>query len=378
MTSTAYSKTGSQPGTRPLRVLHAPVNVGNQPWSLSRAERRLGLKSDLVTNYQTWLGYPADRVLSSIGDRSLRGLARRTLAGLASSFSYDVVHYYFGRSLLYWDDLPKFNRFPFADLHLARRLGRRVFMTLQGCDVRLAHESNKRYAYTPCAEGRCTAFQACLQQYDKQRHRLIDEILPLCDRIFYLNPEIGRYVPSATFLPYANVDIDSIEVIPPRVGGRPRIVHSPSDASLKGTALILDALEKLKSSYDFELILVQNKSHSEAMEIYKAADIAVDQVLFGWYGGFSVEIMAMGKPVACYIREEDLGVVPRALRDELPVLRIHPETLVSDLARILDRRDEWVGIGAKSRAFAERWHDPNVIAARMVEVYRSPASALFD
>ena len=46
-----------------MRVLHAPVNIGNQPWVLSRQERKLGVKSDLVLNYNTWINYNADRVL---------------------------------------------------------------------------------------------------------------------------------------------------------------------------------------------------------------------------------------------------------------------------------------------------------------------------
>ena len=51
----------------PLRVLHGPVNVGNQPWHLSRAERALQNESDLVVNYGTWLQYPADRTLAPYG-----------------------------------------------------------------------------------------------------------------------------------------------------------------------------------------------------------------------------------------------------------------------------------------------------------------------
>ena len=47
-----------------MRVLHGPVNVGNQPWVLSRYERLLGAQSDVVVNYSTWLGYQVDRCLS--------------------------------------------------------------------------------------------------------------------------------------------------------------------------------------------------------------------------------------------------------------------------------------------------------------------------
>src|ERR1700742_1563211 len=149
-----------------MRVLHGPANVGNQPWELSRAERELGLKSDLVVNYGTWLHYPSDRILSKPGDKSFFSRIHRSLFGLSAPLRYDVLHYYFGRTFMLWDDLGaklgERDDIVLADLHLARRLGRRIFMTLQGCDIRLAAESNRINAITPCAEGKCPAFSTCV------------------------------------------------------------------------------------------------------------------------------------------------------------------------------------------------------------------------
>jgi glycosyltransferase involved in cell wall biosynthesis len=141
--------------------------------------------------------------------------------------------------------------------------------------------------------------------------------------------------------------------------------------------MILAALDRLRSRFDFELILVQGRPHEEAMALYRAADLAIDQVLAGWYGGFAVEMMAMGKPVACAIREEDMRFVPHGMRAELPTLRLRPDHLVDDLATILERRDTWPEIGARSRRFVERWHDPDRIARAMVAAYAHPESA-FD
>ena len=56
-----------------MRVLHGPVNVGNQPWVLSRYERLLGAQSDVVVNYSTWLGYQVDRCLSEYAEISAGG-----------------------------------------------------------------------------------------------------------------------------------------------------------------------------------------------------------------------------------------------------------------------------------------------------------------
>jgi hypothetical protein len=362
-----------------MRVLHGPVNVGNQPWALSRAERRLGIESDLIVNYNTWLDYRADRVLGGYGDRSAATLSRRIRFGMSAPFRYDVLHFYFGRSYLFFEDrggrLSRLAALLAADLRLARRLGKKVVMTLQGCDARIASASHERNAWTMCAEGRCSAYQSCIGGYDAQRRRMIANLLPHCDRVFYLNPELGHELPGdAVFLPYASCDIDAFEVALPRPVGRPRIVHAPSNTGIKGTPMILGALEALRGRFDFELILVENKPHAEALRIYAGADIAIDQILAGWYGGFAVEMMASGKPVACAIRDKDLQFVPETMRSQLPLLRLRPDRVVDDLAVILSSQAQWPEQGRQARRFVERWHDPVAIARAMIACYRDEAS----
>lgn len=357
-----------------MRVLHAPVNVGNQPWTLSRHERKLGIASDLVVNYSTWLGYRADKVLGTHGGKTLAQTLRRLTAGLLAPLRYDVLHYYFGRTLLHWDDYGADNRFPFLDLKLAKRLGRRVFFTLQGCDARIAGESNRRNAVTMCRRDGCSAYATCLAQLDAERRYLIDNILPLADRVFYLNPELGHYVPRGEFMPYANVDVEAVAPEPATPRTRPRILHAPSNETIKGSPLIETALAALAKWHGFEYVAVRNMPHQEAMRLYRDADLVIDQVLAGWYGGFAVELMSMGKPVACYIRDEDLRFLPPGMRAALPVLRVDPRTLVDDLDRILSRRDDWAAVGAASRRYVLRWHHPRRIAAALVDVYHDPRS----
>ncbi|MCP5200975.1 MAG: hypothetical protein H6977_13250 [Gammaproteobacteria bacterium] len=356
-----------------MRVLHAPVNVGNQPWVLSRYERELGLASDLVVNYGTWLGLPADRTLGEYGKRDWRAVVRRFACGISAPLRYDVLHYYFGRSLLSWDDWARGWKKPFLDLRLGRALGRKVFMTLQGCDIRLAAESNRRNEHTPCQEGGCNFFANCVANLDAQRLALARDVLPLCDKVFFLNPELGHYVGTAEFMPYASVDIHKFDVLPPAAVGRPRIVHAPSDSALKGTAAILEALESLRPDFDFDLILVQNKPYAEALQLYRSADIAIDQLMAGWYGGFAVEMMAMGKPTLCYLREADFAHVPSQMIDELPLRNIDPNHLRESLADVLARRSEWQRWSGLSRAFVERWHDPRKLAAAMARQYVNAA-----
>lgn len=292
--------------------------------------------------------------------------------GFFAPFHYDVLHCYFGKSLLYWDDLGSRNWFPYWDIKIAKKLGKKVYMTLQGCDVRLAAESNRRNRFTPCSNGQCSAFRACVSNYDNLRRKMISDLLPLCDQVFFLNPELGHYLSGGVFLPYASAEVEKVEVHIPRVDRITRIVHAPSDGNIKGTRLILDALESIRPRLDFELVLVQHKTHHEAMELYKGADLAIDQVLAGWYGGFAVEMMAMGIPVMCWLREEDFRFLPNGLRTDLPILNINPETLARDIERYLREKDSWQKWSDASRKYVLKWHNPRRIAESMIKTYKDP------
>jgi len=85
-------------------------------------------------------------------------------------------------------------------------------------------------------------------------------------------------------MPYASAEVENVQIIPPNIHHVPRIVHAPSDANIKGTKLIIEALDVIRSEFEFELVIVQNRSHEEAMQLYESADVAIDQVLAGWYG----------------------------------------------------------------------------------------------
>ena len=155
------------------------------------------------------------------------------------------------------------------------------------------------------------------------------------------------------------------------------ILHAPSDEGIKGSRLIVAALERLQQRMPIEFVLVKGLPHAEAMQLYQRADLVIDQVLAGWYGGFAVEAMAMGKPVACYIREADLCYIPETMRAELPFIRLTPETIEADVAAALARRAEWPQWGQQARAFVLRWHHPRRLAEAMIRAYQDPLSRFY-
>lgn len=353
-----------------MRILHGPVNVGNQPWGVSRAERKLNHRSDVVVNYSTWLKLPADRELSEYANKSPGSILRRLAFSLSSPFRYDVMHYYFGRSFLCWDDYSMRTSLWFKDLQLAKLLRRTTVMTLQGCDVRLSAESAANNQWTPCSIDRCNAAETCRSKIDRERRWLIENILPHIDRIFFLNPELGHFTKRGEFLPYASVEPNEFEVqLPSTRLGPIRILHAPSDESIKGSQLIYEAIDTLKARYDIEFVTIKGMPHEDAIRRYHTADLVIDQVLAGWYGAFAVECMAMGKPVACYIREKDRQHLPDAMYEDLPIIKLDPSNIASGIETAIRDRRALDAIGRRSREFVEKWHDPTKIAEGLLKVY---------
>jgi glycosyltransferase involved in cell wall biosynthesis len=212
---------------------------------------------------------------------------------------------------------------------------------------------------------------------DDHKRRRIERWEQHADLIYSLNPDLLHVLPSrARFLPYASVDprrwqpvVSSNDV--------PLVVHAPTHAGIKGTRFVVESVERLREQgVRFEFALIQGMTREEARQTYERADIVVDQLLLGWYGGLAVEAMALGKPVIAYIRREDLRFVPDGLSAELPVISAEPTTVYDVLFDLItagrERREE---IGLRSRAFAERWHDPVRIAREVADDYRSTVEA---
>ncbi len=139
---------------------------------------------------------------------------------------------------------------------------------------------------------------------------------------------------------------------------------------------MLDAVRRLQAEgVAFRFEMVEGLTQAQAKLRYRQADLLVDQLLLGWYGGLAVELMALGKPVIGYIRQADLAFVPPALGSSVPIIQATPTSLYAVLKEWLTvRRQELVPRGLLSRRFVEKWHDPRRIAATVSQDYLSISS----
>lgn len=376
----------------PLRVLHCPWDVGGHAAGLVAAERELGLESTTLVFEPSEFGFPVDEIVWAPGDRPLVSELKRWRLLFRALRDFDVVHFNFGSTIapqrIPADALgieaaasmkDRAYRaysafFEQRDLPLLSRAGKAIFVTFQGDDARQGDVSS-RWSVNGAVEARPGHYTPAS---DSDKRRRVARFARRADGIYALNPDLLQVLPQrARFLPYANVDPGTWEPPPRRSGGRPLVLHAPTNREIKGTRFILDAVSRLQADgVDFDFRLVEGLKRAEVRELYERADLVVDQLLVGWYGGVAVEAMALGTPVLAYLRDDDLSVLPAEMRAELPVIRVEPATIYGVLKELLTtRRGELPELGARAREYVMRWHDPHVIAREVVADYEAALAA---
>jgi hypothetical protein len=256
------------------------------------------------------------------------------------------------------------------ELPLMKRVGKVIAVTYQGDDARQGDYSRKNFDICIAREVDDSYYSAVSDQAKRDRIALFERH---ADLIYTLNPDLMHVLPPhARFIPYAHIDLDQWTPVAGSGGVRPLVVHAPSHRGAKGTRYILAAVEKLKAQgVPFDFLLVEGLTQRDARKLYERADIVIDQLLAGWYGGFALEVMALGKPVICYLRHEDFGCLPEKMRRELPMIEAKPDTIEKVLRFWLSQPpEERVRRGMAGRAFVEQWHDPRRVAQQLLDDYR--------
>lgn len=379
------------PRSKNLRILHLPESVGGNAYTLSNAMKRVGLDSQCWILKPNYLKYGFDHSIAVPSDGYLVTEIKRLFA-LRYIFQFDVIFFNFGSTLFRPIALRRRPEWSLTfyigariymvyatlmqriELWLLKLLKRRIFIQYQGDDARQGDYCLANYSISPATE---------VDEYyyhpasDLQKRRQIRLLERYCHQIYALNPDLLNILPAnAKFLPYSHIDLKDWppNYSDPEDASLLRIGHAPTHRGVKGTSHFLAALERLRSAgVQFELVLIENLSQQEAKAVYATLDIVFDQLFVGWYGGLAVEAMALGKPVAAYIRQEDLKHIPKDMREDLPVICVTEKTLDTDLQNILCMsRQDLSAIGKRSRAYVERWHAPEKIAERIsAEIFLS-------
>lgn len=373
-----------------LRILHAPTTVGGNSHNLSLNLNILGMDSKSLTLKQNYIQYPIDFTIWSNNDGFILKELKRLKAIYFELRNFDLIHFNFGTTLATPNSYPQksdikkglkfflikamgafyLNIIQVIELNLLKLFKKTIFITYQGDDARQGDFCLKNFKISHATQVDEYYFN---KKSDNFKRCQIKRISKYADQIYSLNPDLLHVLPSsAKFIPYSHIMLNDWLPIYSQLDDRPlRILHAPSHRKAKGTNFLINALNMLKKEgLNFEFFLVEGLSNSEARKIYKKVDILVDQLFIGWYGGLAVELMALGKPVIVYIRNEDLKHIPSKMRAELPFIRSTPFNIKDVLRRVIEMpRKDLYAIAKKSRSFVENWHDPMKISKQIKADY---------
>lgn len=344
-----------------MRVLQLPVNVATQISDTIQALRDIGVEARGLASPGVITSNDAIELLSPRNSRHplryLQAMCQRTRMILQAIEWADVVHWYCGRGL----DLG-------VDIAFARHHRKKMIVEYEGADIRIAAQEAADNPYYAEVQ------QAGLWEYRKEslvnsrRHQRIfsrygAHVLIPCPSLL---PHVQRDLFPEIHTTRQRIYLSKFTPTYPDPGEtRPLLIHSPSKLHAKGTPAVLDAVDTLKASHEFEFTLVHGVPYDEARRIMQRCDVFIDQLVLGSHGVAALEAMACGKPVICYIKPSMVPQYP----DDMPIVSATKETLpavLSDLINNPERRHE---LGKQGRAYVEKYHDAHQLARELVLLY---------
>lgn len=296
-------------------------------------------------------------------DYNFSGLSklRRLFKFLSVFFKYRIVHYSDGRAVL-----PLM-----ADVFIGRLLGKKIFVTFNGTRSRLKIIS--KYAHVFSQWGRRDDIVYTFKDFIRDVGVFLSKLswALLADKVLYLNPDLGRFVPNSLFLPYYKLNVDTKLKDNHNNSNILNIAHAPSSRSIKGTQMLVDAVEVInRREKRINLILIEGLSNFEAIKAIGQADVLFDQIWVGWYGGVAVEALSQGVPVISYIRESDLKYIPKAMSEALPIIQVTPDTIYEVLLHLVAGDINLSELSAKSIDFFNQYHSIEAVSEKLLSVYR--------
>lgn len=214
-------------------------------------------------------------------------------------------------------------------------------------DAHAAREPHSSFSVDPELRARCRA------AVDRSQELVARTGLP----VYVSTLGLLREVPGAEWLP---VVVEPGQwaggPAPLEHGTAPHVVHAPSSL-LKGTDLVAESLRHLHASGAIRYTEIRGVAHESMPEVYRKADIVLDQFRAGDYGVAAVEALAAGRVVIGHVSPEVRQLVSERTGMTLPILEATAETLEGVLQQIVADPRPARDLAAEGPEFARRVHD---------------------
>ena len=337
--------------SRLYRIVHAPLEIAGQIGLLCEGLRARG---HTATGYNFFPNYLDYRKVINTDAYELARLLEHAME------YYDIFHFHNSYTFLEH----------YRDVEWISRAGKRMIMHHRGNDVRFRSRSAAWGGYVnPYVNAQCSFSDELI---DRNLQFFAEHMEAAIVQDNELLPYVKDYYEQRGKPVYVLPRLIGLDGYEPVFGGSessdpPLVVHAPTQREFKGTAYIRAAVEQVSRDVPLRFKLVEGVSHAEAMDIYREADIIIDQVLCGAYGNLSVEAMALGKPVVCYIRPDLYGKYPPGL----PIVPANPDTLYTALSELARSRELRLQLGKQGRSYVEKHHEASAVVGQLLSIYDS-------
>lgn len=239
-------------------------------------------------------------------------------------FRYDILYFIAGetlltRKLLKWE------------LKWYKKRRKKIIMHFVGSDIRSEeYIKYKNNHIQDCFEGKMTNLPPKQTAWQK---KLCAIALQYADLILVSTPDLLEFFDNNPKVKYFPVMLDTKDIdsqlknsVPEKYPQRDkiRVVHSPSNVSLKGTAYIDAVMQKISAKYsDVEYINTTNPEYKDTshplcavsrytlLQLLQKSDILIDQVVIGWYGLQSIEGVYSENEVVVWIEPHLVQYLPK-------------------------------------------------------------------
>lgn len=189
-------------------------------------------------------------------------------------------------------------RADFSDLKILREKGKDIVFLFIGSDVRWIEAFHQEFPDNP--------YKGNVNEDWVRKFKLMRMGELYASSIFSVPDQSTLFIRGYYHM-FMPIDINGI-TFSPIFRKKPLIIHAPSKRDIKGTGIILNAIEQLRKegvAFDFELL--ENLDNQTILRRLEQADILVDQLFLHGPATLSTEAMASGCAVATrYFKQYEL------------------------------------------------------------------------
>jgi hypothetical protein len=265
---------------------------------------------------------------------------------------YDVFHFVFNRTLM-----PNS-----TDIIPLKQLNKKVFMHNLGSEIRIPEIAKKHHPFWNNAQDYLDGLNSeMIKNNLKTFSRWIDHCI-------VNDYEMKSYVKDY----YKNVHMIGLPIDLEKYAYKPqedhlpiRIVHAPTNKSVKGSIFFEEAIEKLSQKYHISYQRIENMDHEQAINLINDSDIVLDQLIIGTYGSLAMESMAMGKCIVSFINPN----LDTPHNEPIPIWNTTIENVYDRIEEIILSFEKRLSLSNKARNYVERNNDCNLICEKLLKLY---------